>query len=170
MTWPVQLTLLEINVSWTVFFDSVIMQCSFHSQYFPIDQTAIFILIAIYNLFFNSHFWQFFLKQEIIAFTVMLLFSNTKLNHAVSPNLWLRRNNGTFTVLRCTVGIRCFTVSVYFLLQINFFKSTFDFYFFDLFGLSLFLWKILIPIFSLNLCYSKSQFFSKYVRTFQTWI
>jgi hypothetical protein len=66
------------------FFDSVIMQCSFHSQYFPIDQTAIFILIAIYNLFFKLTFLAIFLKQEIIAFTVMLLFSITKLNHAVS--------------------------------------------------------------------------------------
>jgi hypothetical protein len=119
------------------FFDSVIMQCSFHSQYFPIDQTAIFILIAIYNLFINSHFWQFFLKQEIIAFTVMLIFFEYKIEPCRFPHLWLRRNNGTFTVLHCTVGIRCFTVSVYFLLQINFFKSTFDL-FFDLFGLSLF--------------------------------
>ncbi len=56
----------------------------------------------------------------------MLLFFEHKIEPCRFPHLWLRRNNGTFTVLRCTVGIRCFTVSVYFLLQINFLKSIFD--------------------------------------------
>jgi hypothetical protein len=130
-------------------------QCSLHSQYFPIDQTAIFILIAIYNLFFNSHFWQFFLKQEIIAFTVMLLFFEYKIEPCRFPNLWLRRNNGTFTVLRCTVGIRCFTVSVYFLLQINFFKSTFDLFFWLSWPFAI-LWKfwyqfLVLPYVTVNL-------------------
>ncbi len=78
-----------------------------------------------------------FLKQEIKAFTVMLLFFEYKIEPCRFPNLWLRRNNGTFTVLRCTVGIRCFTVLVYSLLQINFFKIHF-WVFFDLIGLSLF--------------------------------
>ncbi len=43
-------------------------------------------------------------------------------------------------MLRCTVGIRCFTVSVYFLLQINFFKSTFDLFFWLIWPFAI-LWK-----------------------------
>ena len=109
------------------FFDSVIMQCSFHSQYFPIDQIAIFILIAIYN-FFKLTFLAIFLKQRNYSIYCDAVIFDYKIEPCRFPNLWLRRNNGTFTVLRCTVGIRCFTVSVYFLLQINFFKSIFEFF------------------------------------------
>jgi hypothetical protein len=115
------------------------VQCSFHSQYFPIDQTAIFILIAIYNLFFKkTHIFGNFSQTRNYSIYCDAVIFDHKIEPCRFPHLWLRRNNGTFTVLRCTVGIRCFTVSVYFLLQINFFKSTFDFYLFDLFGLSLF--------------------------------
>ncbi len=100
-------------------------QCSFHSQYFPIDQTAIFILIAIYNLIFTHIFGNFSQTRNYSIYCDAVIFAY-KIDPCRFPNLWLRRNNGTFTVLHCTVGIRCFTVSVYFLLQINFFQSTFD--------------------------------------------
>ena len=87
--------------------------------------------------FFKLTFWQFFFQTRNYSIYCDVIIFDYKIEPCRFPNLWLRRNNGTFTVLRCTVGIRCFTVSVYFLLQINFFKSTFDL-FFDLFGLSLF--------------------------------
>ncbi len=112
-------------------------QCSFHSQYFPIDQTAIFILIAILLIYLLPHIFGNFSQTRYYSIYCDAIIFEYKIEPSRFPNLWLRRNNGTFTVLRCTVGIRCFTVSVYFLLQINFFKSTFDL-FFDLFGLSLF--------------------------------
>ena len=112
-------------------------QCSFHSQYFPIDQTAIFILIAIYNLFFKLTFLAIFSQTRNYSIYCDAVLFEYKIEPCRFPKLMAKKTNGTFTVLRCTVGIRCFTVSVYFLLQINFFKSTFDL-FFDLFGLSLF--------------------------------
>ena len=61
------------------------------------------------------------------------------------PKPMAKKINGTFTVLRCTVGIRCFTVSVYFLLQINFFKSIFWFIFLTYLAFRYFM-KILRPI------------------------
>jgi hypothetical protein len=103
-------TLLEINVSW----NSILRfcnnaQCSFHSQYFPIDQTAIFILIAIYNLFF-THIFGNFLKQDIIAFTVMLLFFEYKIEPCRFPNSWLRR---LMELLLCSVVPLEYDASLY---------------------------------------------------------